>query len=39
MPGVYVPTPITVASTWPNVRPFQFRQTAGLGSLCPRDKE
>ena len=21
-PGVYVPTPITVASTWPNVKPF-----------------
>ena len=39
MPGVYVPTPITVASTWPNVSPFQFRQTAGVGSLCPRGKE
>jgi hypothetical protein len=22
MPGVYVPTPITVGSTWPNVKPF-----------------
>ena len=21
-PGVYVPTPITVSSTWPNVKPF-----------------
>jgi hypothetical protein len=33
-PGVYVPTPITVSSTWPNVRPFgltspsQFRAPA-----------
>ena len=32
-PGVYVPTPITVGSTWPNVKPFaltspsQFRPT------------
>jgi hypothetical protein len=38
-PGVYVPTPITVSSTWPNVKPFaltsasQFRpQPVALGS-------
>jgi hypothetical protein len=24
-PGVYIPTPITVASTWPNVTPFALR--------------
>jgi hypothetical protein len=27
-PGVYVPTPITVSSTWPNVKPFALTSTS-----------
>jgi len=27
-PGVYVPTPITVSSTWPNVKPFALSSTS-----------
>jgi hypothetical protein len=27
-PGVYVPTPITVSSTWPNVKPFALTSAA-----------
>jgi hypothetical protein len=34
-PGVYVPTPITVASTWPNVKPFAMTSPAQFRPQAP----
>ena len=34
-PGVYVPTPITVSSTWPNVKPFALTSASQFRPAPP----
>ena len=34
-PGVYIPTPITVSSTWPNIKPFAITSQAQFRPQAP----